>query len=389
MVYFDHNATTPVREEVLAAMLPYWRERAGNPSSVHGMGRAARTGLDTARRQVAAAVEVHESQVIFTSGGTEANNLALMGVAASHGFRGHLLVGAVEHPSVLEMARSLERRGMELSLAGVGPGGRYDPEEVASCLRPDTRLVSLMLANNETGVLQPVAEVARLCRERDIPCHSDAVQAFGREALSLADPGVDLLSLSAHKIGGPKGVGALIVTPGLALEAMLLGGGQERGRRSGTENLAGIVGFGQACILAMREREAAAEKVRALRNHLEERLGALFPEMRLFGREEPRLPNTVCLSLPGIDGEMLVMALDMAGFCISSGSACSSGKTRVSHVLAAMGVEPALASGAIRLSLGSDNRQEEVEGFVEALHRIVQRLLRTNPFFSPNTTFSG
>lgn len=375
MIYLDHNATSPARPQVIEGMLPFFAERAGNPSSVHRAGRAARQGLDVARRRVAALLDVHESQVIFTSGGTEANNTVLFGCAARHGFRGHLLMSAVEHPSVLQACERLQRYGMDLTLVAVDHNGCVSPEEVLSAIRSDTILVSIMHANNETGVMQPVTEIGRACRQASVPLHSDAVQSVGKVPLRFEDLDVDFLSLSAHKFGGPKGVGALIIDKHAQVNALLVGGGQERGRRSGTENLPGIVGCGIAAELAQSVLEEENQRLRNLQHYLEQSIQAAIPECVIFGQNaEKRLPNTTALGVHGIDGETVVMNLDLDGFALSSGSACASGRNQHSHVLVAMGCVTDLMLSMVRVSLGWNTTQEAVERFVVCFTQIIKRL---------------
>jgi cysteine desulfurase len=365
-VYLDHNATTPLDERVLEAMLPFLRGRFGNASSLHRYGRLARGAVERAREQVAALVGTHPSRVVFTGGGSEANNLALKGI----GGEGRTLLSAVEHPSVREPARSLGR-WIELP---VDRQGRLAPETLADRLRAEDRLVSVMWANNETGVLQDIPALAERCRERGVPLHSDAVQAAGKVPLDFDGSGVRLMSLSAHKLYGPQGVGALVVDKTLEPVALLHGGGQEKGLRGGTENVAGIVGFGAAAELVLAGLAEEGVRLLALRRRLEEGLAALGIEM--FAREVERLPNTVMFGLAGIDGETLLMQLDRKGIAVSSGSACASGKTEPSPVLAAMGVAPELARGAVRVSLGRASSEADVDALLTGLSA-----LTTNLFF--------
>ncbi len=352
--YLDYNATAPIRPSAAAAVSEAL-QLGGNPSSVHAFGRAARARLEDARDSVAALAGARPEHLVFTSGGTEANNLAL-----TWALGGRVLVSAGEHSSVLEAAPKAE----SVPLKG---DGRVDlavlEELLAEAPRPS--LVSLMLANNETGVIQPLAEAARLARAAGVPVHCDAVQAAGKVALEIADLGVQLLSLSAHKIGGPAGVGALVVAEDLSLEPLLRGGGQERRRRAGTENLPGIAGFAAAA------REAAGQlceygQLARLRDRIEAEAKAIAPEVRIFGNAAPRLANTSCLAMPGVRAETQVMALDLAGVAVSAGAACSSGKVAPSHVLQAMGVEDALADGAIRVSLGWASVPQDVDRFLAA-----------------------
>lgn len=375
MIYLDHNATSPARPEVVDAMLPYLTDRAGNPSSVHGAGRAARKGLDEARRRVAAFLNVHYDRVVFTSGGTESNNAALFGLAAKRGFAGHLVVSAIEHPSVLEAVAVLENRGMAVSRVPVDDQGRVSVDAVRAALRDDTILVSVMHANNETGVVQPIAEIGELCRSGGVVFHSDGVQAVGKLAVDLTELPVDLYAISAHKFGGPKGIGALVMDKSLSLAPLLTGGGQERGRRSGTENLPGIVGFGAAAELLQQQRIEENARLTALRETLEHDMLAAVPGGEVFGAGAERLPNTTALGFPGLDGEALVMTMDLEGFAISSGSACASGKMEPSHVIRAMTDDSAaLAAGMVRVTLGWNTEEVEVARFVRAFARVVKRL---------------
>lgn len=371
-VYLDHNATSPLDPEVLEAMLPFLRQPVGgNASSRHAPGRAARAAIERAREQVAALIGASPREVVFTSGGTEANNLAIKGIAAT--WRpGSLLVSAIEHSSVLGPARSLTAAGWRIIEVAPEPDGRIDPQRVAAAIAPDTRLVSVMWANNETGVIQDVAACAALAGERGIAFHSDAVQAAGKIAVDFGLRGLGLASLSAHKIGGPQGVGALVVDSAVDIEPLLHGGGQEGGRRSGTENLAGIVGFGKAAELAAGRLERVAA-LKVLRIRLEQGLNAV-PGVEIFGASAERLPNTVFFAVDGIDGSTLLMLLDDAGYAVSSGSACGSGRPEPSHVLLAMGVEHERAYGALRVSLGAGNRAEEVDGFIAAVSERVRFL---------------
>ncbi len=374
MIYLDHNATTAIRPRVVTAVLPYLTEKFGNPASVHGAGREVRRGLDEARRQVAALFGVHDSQIIFTSGGTEANHLALLGLAARNGFRGHVVTSAIEHPSVGRVVDTLEKRGMAATRLPVDDQGRLTAEKVAAALRDDTVVVSIMHANNETGVVLPVADIGAICRRAGVPFHTDTVQSVGKLPVEPARLNADMISVSAHKFGGPKGVGALVVDKRLALDPLLVGGGQERGRRSGTENLSGIIGFGTAAEVAGQSRTEMDQHLTALRVELEERLSAELPDCVIFSRDAERLPNTTALGHPGMAGETLVMSLDLAGFAVSSGSACSSGRTTPSHVLDAMGVNPELARSLIRVSLGWNTSREEVVRFAAVYVRTIKRL---------------
>jgi cysteine desulfurase len=358
--YLDYNATTPVRPAAMEAVAAALAD-VGNPSSVHGFGRAARARLETAREQVAALVGARPDRVVFTSGGTEANNLAIGGSG-----RQRVLASAIEHESVLKAAAAepipVERSGV------------VDLEALEWILAaaPAPALVAVMLANNETGVVQPVAEAARIAHAHGALLHCDAVQAAGKIAVEFGALGVDLMSVSAHKLGGPPGVGALIVADHVELAARQYGGGQERGRRAGTENLPGIVGFGVAAQIAAAELGAMA-RIARLRDDLERRATTAVPTALIFGRESPRLPNTTCLALPGLSSEVQVMGLDLAGVAVSAGSACSSGKVQASHVLRAMGADALTAGSAIRVSLGWQSTSADVDHFIAAWCELAAR----------------
>lgn len=363
LIYLDNNATAPVRPEVVHAMTGALLFH-GNASSIHGPGRKARTTIEAARQEISRLVGARSGDVIFTSGGTEANNLALRGVAA----RG-VMTCAIEHESVLRFAASPE------AIIPVLPSGVIDLEALEAMLEaaPAPQLVCVMLANNETGIIQPVAEAARIAHAHGALLHCDAVQAAGKIPVDFEALGVDLLSLSAHKFGGPQGVGALIVRKGLDVAAQMLGGGQERGRRAGTENVAAIAGFATAAVLAQAALPALARDLSAMRDRLENSALAIAPDAFIFGRDQPRLPNTSCIALPGVAASTQVIGLDLAGVAVSAGAACSSGKVTRSAVLAAMAVEEALAGCAIRISLGWASTSAEVEGFLSAWELIAQR----------------
>lgn len=384
MLYLDHNATTPLDERVWEAMAPYqeaiplrggFEQRFfGNPSSLYRLGRLSRQAVETAREQVAQFVGAQPAQVVFTSGGTEANNLALKGLA--HALRGRCVaVGSGEHPSLWEPARSLIEQNITLHAIPCDEQGRFSAA-VWEQLPANTGLVSLMWANNETGVIQDIPALMPELRERGMWLHSDAVQAAGKLALDFAHSGLHLLSLSSHKIYGPKGAGALIAERSLPLHPLLHGGGQERGLRSGTENVAAIVGFGKAAELAHQELVQRTQHVSALRGHLESRLRSM-PGVVVFAEAASRLANTVQFGVVGVDGETLVMALDRQGVAVSSGSACAGGAAEPSHVLLAMGVAPTVARCAVRVSFGAGNRAEDVDGFMTALQRALAGFVLT------------
>jgi len=370
-VYLDHNATTPVADVVLEAMLPYLRQHYGNAASRQTFGTLALRAIDQAREQVAQAVGVRPVQVIFTSGGTEANNLFVAGAAAC--LRpSQIGVSAIEHPCIAKPAAALARQGWTCRRIAVDRDGCLDREDLEAALSHQTGIVSVMLANNETGTLQPVARAAERARSQGTVTHTDAVQALGKVPLDFGKLGVDAMTLSAHKIYGPKGAGALIVDKRLQLRPMLLGGGHERGMRSGTLNVPAIVGFGAACELAVARLADMSRRMRALRDRLEaglQELGAV-----IFGARAERLPNTTYFALHGIEGETLVVEMDRAGYAVASGAACSSASPEPSATLVAMGVDAELARGAVRVSLGDSTTAAEVEGFLGSLQRTAQRL---------------
>jgi cysteine desulfurase len=373
-VYLDHNATTPADPAVVEAMLPYLAGLCGNASSRHEYGRGARRAIDEARSKVAAAVGAHASEVVFTSGGSEANNLLIKGAAACLK-PGVLVVSAIEHPCVIRPAEQLRKRGWTLHKLAVDAAGRIDGAKFQTLMAERPSIVSVMLANNETGVVQDIESLATQARAAGAWFHSDAVQAVGKMAVDfrrLNAAGVNALSVSAHKIGGPKGAAALILDKRLDIEPLIAGGGHERGLRSGTENVAAIVGFGVACELAAARLADLAPRLRVLREQLERGLVALGAT--LFGRAAERLPNTVYFAFRDIDGETLVGQLDRAGYALASGAACSSANPEPSHVLRAMGVEAELARGAVRVSLGVGNSAAHVDGFLAALQATMLRL---------------
>ncbi len=365
-VYLDHNATSVLRPEARDAMIAAM-DAGGNPSSVHGEGREAKRQLDVARERVAGLVGVRPDMVVFTSGGTEANNLALHGAPVDR-----VIVAATEHPAILEAGKLGNKALKVVPVDGQGIIGLAALEDVLAADRRPA-LVSVMLANNETGVIQPIQEIVEIARKHDALVHTDAVQAAGKIDLSFVLLGVDMLSLTAHKFGGPQGAGALIVRDELALMPLVTGGGQELKRRGGTENVAAIAGFGAACTQAKDELAKTPDAIGALRDRLRAEIARVTPELCVFGGDAPRLPNTLCFAHPSLSAEMLLISFDLDGIAISSGSACSSGKVQSSHVLDAMGVDPELAKGAIRVSLGWNSTSEDIERFIEVWTKIAER----------------
>jgi len=366
MIYLDHNATTPIDDHVLEAMLPFLKSFYGNPSSLYRHGRIVRSAVDTAREQVAALVDAQPSQVIFTSSGTESNNLALATLPS----RGKLCISAIEHPSITEPALRLKSLGSTLSIINVDTNGLITPVAIDEIIKRKPDLVSIMLANNETGIIQDLAPYAKKLRANNITVHTDAVQASGKIPVSFNQLGVQLMSLSSHKIYGPKGCGALIFEKSIEIKPILLGGGQEQGLRAGTENVAAIIGFGKAAELAKTELAKRFEQLLALRKLLEDGLTTI-PGLTIFAGQADRLPNTAQFGIPEIDGEMLLMKLDQKGFAVSSGSACASDGSNPSPVLIAMGVEAGLAKSAIRISLGLTNTRTEIFEFINQLKALV------------------
>ncbi|MCS7050388.1 MAG: cysteine desulfurase [Thermomicrobium sp.] len=376
-IYLDHAATTPVDPRVLEAMLPFFSDRFGNPSSIYAAGREARAALDQARARIARILNCQAREIVFTSGGTESDNLALKGVAFWHLLHGrgrHIVTTAFEHHAVLHSAAYLERFGFEVTYVRPDPDGIVRPDAIEAALRPDTVLVSVMYANNEIGTIQPIAEIAQRCRERGITVHTDAVQAAGTLPLDVEELGVDLLSVSAHKFYGPKGVGFLYVRTGTHILWQQHGGAQESNRRAGTENVAGIVGMARALELASEELDARNAHLLALRERLIEGILQRIPEARLNGHRQQRLPNNVNVTFEGVDGETILLNLDLHGIAASSGSACTTGSTEPSHVLLAIGLTPHQARSSIRLTLGKDNTPHQIDRTLDVLEETVTRL---------------
>ncbi|HHI92516.1 MAG TPA: cysteine desulfurase [Gammaproteobacteria bacterium] len=376
-IYLDYNATTPLDGRVLDAMLPFLREQFGNASSGHQSGRIARAAVDVAREQVAALVNAHPSQVVFTSGGTEANNLALKGRAARL-ISGYIVMSGVEHSSVRTPAIALQKHGWMLDEIGVDADGLLVSENLqaifSSMPADSAKILAVMLANNETGIIHDMAPIEALAREFGATLLVDAVQAAGKIPVDFTGSGAQFMSLSAHKIYGPKGAGALIVDKAVDMEPLLHGGGHEKARRAGTENVAAIVGFGKAAELALSELSTRHAQTQTLHHYLETRLRSELPQVCIFGQQAKRLPNTSFFALPGLDGETLLMNLDQAGLAVSSGSACGTGDVEPSHVLLAMGVSPERARGAIRVSLGKESRRSEIDSFIGCLKQQVRAL---------------
>ena len=377
-VYLDHNASTSVHPEVLEEMLPYFSERFGNPSSVHGFGREAREGLDTARERIASFLRVGKEEIVFTSGGTESDNMAIKGVAAARR-QGHIITSAIEHHAVLRTGQALEQQGFAVTYVPVDGYGRVDPDDVRRALRPDTVLISIMHANSEVGTIQPVAEIGRIAHERGVTFHVDGVQTFGKVPLDVDAYNIDLLSFSGHKIYGPKGVAGLYIRRGTKMASIQHGGEHERRRRAGTENVPGIVGLGKAVELRARDMTAEAVRVTALRDRLWEGISARVPEVRLNGHPTERLPGTCNMCFRRVESESIVLGLDLKGIGVSAGSACTSGNVEPSYVLVAMGVPLDWAMGAVRTSLGRSTSAEDIDYVVDAVEPLVAKLRSAAP----------
>jgi cysteine desulfurase len=388
-IYLDNSATTPLDPRVVQAMQPHLHAVFGNPSSLHQEGREAHEGLDRARSQVAALLNADPGEIVFTASGTESDNLALTGVIeALRAPENHIITSAIEHPAILETCRSLERRGVDVTYLPCDSEGLIDPDELAGAFRPSTRLVSIMTANNVVGTVQPISDLARVAHEHGVPFHTDAVQAAGRIPINVRTQSIDLLSLAAHKIHGPKGVGALFVRAGTPLAPLIHGGGQERGLRSATENMAGIAGLGCATEIARTEMSKDAMRLVKLRERVIESVVATFPNAYLIGHRHRRLPGHVCFGFAGLEGEAirLLLSLDEAGIAISSGSACSAHHgSQPSHVLQAMGFDPLRARGSLRITLGRFNTEADVEDFLRILPEKIKEL-RPISTYAVNTT---
>lgn len=382
-VYLDHAATTPVHPQVVEAMLPYFSERYGNASSIHSLGREARQGLEEARATVAGILNCKDDEIVFTSGGTESDNLALRGVSWMNRRRGdHIITSSVEHHAVSHTCEQLERQfGFEVTYLPVDEHGLVDPRDVERSITETTILISIMYANNEVGTVEPIADIGEIAHSRGIPFHTDAVQAAGALSLDVQELNVDLLSLSAHKFYGPKGVGLLYMREGMEVLPIQTGGGHERGLRSGTENVAGIVGLATALRLAEEHREEESNRLAALRDRLVEGVLSSIDHCWLLGHPEKRLANNANIAFEYVEGEGILVGLDVEGIAASSGSACSTGSADPSHVLLAMGVRPDLARGAIRMTLGRENTEEDVDRVLEVLPAIVERLRAMSPLY--------
>ena len=384
-IYLDNNATTRVKEEVLEAMLPYYREQFGNPSSVHWAGRMVSGAIETARQQVADLLNCSPAEIVFVSCGSEGDNFAIKGTADALKEKGnHIITTAVEHPAVLETCEYLEKHGYEVTYLGVDKDGSLDLAELEAAITDKTILISVMWANNETGNIFPIEEIGQIAKKHKVRFHTDAVQAVGKVPVDVRKANVDLAVLSGHKIGAPKGVGAIYIKRGTKITRFMHGGHQERNRRAGTHNVAGVVGLGVACDIARKNLDTEYAYVRKLRDKLEQGILSSIPEVKLNGHPNAdlRLPNTLNVSFNYIEGESLLLFFDMKGIAASSGSACTSGSLEPSHVMGAMGVEVVLAHSSTRFSLGSDNTEEDIDFVLAELPPIVQRLREMSPLYN-------
>jgi len=381
-IYFDHNATTPMAPEVLAAMLPYLTEEFGNASSIHAFGQNAREAVEEARAEVAALLGARAAEIMFTSGGTESNNHAILGaVAAAPGKTKHIITSAIEHVAVLDPCRALATSGVDLTILPVDRDGLVNPQDVRLAIRPETVLITVMIANNETGTIEPIEEIGKIAAEKEIVFHADAVQAAGKIPIDVEKLGVDLLSISAHKFCGPKGVGALYIRKGTPLNPLLYGGHSERDRRPGTEDVAAIAGLGKAAEMARVGMHEESERVRRLRDRLERGLLERVTPSWVNGGQAPRVPNTSNMTFPFIEGEAMVIALDLKGIACSTGAACSSGAVEPSHVLIALGLAPEDARATLRLSLGHQTTEEEIDFALETIPPVIERLRLLSPTY--------
>ncbi|MBI5874976.1 MAG: cysteine desulfurase NifS [Deltaproteobacteria bacterium] len=385
-IYLDNNATTPIHHEVLEEMLPYLRDEFGNPSSIHWAGRKPRKAIDDAREKTAKLLNCDVSEIIFTSCGSEGDNLAIKGIAESKRDKGnHIITTKVEHPAVLSTCKYLAKTGYDVTFLDVDSQGMLDLNQIKKAITSKTILITIMFANNETGVMFPIAEIGRITKERNIAFHTDAVHGAGKVPIDVKKMNIDLLTISGHKLYAPKGVGALYVKRGVRLVPVIHGGHQERNRRGGTENTAGIVALGKACEIAVRDMEAEIKQITALRDRLEKGLMEKISHVRRNGHPTQRIPNTLNLSFEYAEGESLLLNLDMKGIAASSGSACTSGTLEPSHVLVAMGVPLEASHSSVRFSLGRGNTAEDIDYVIEALPAMVERMRSMSPLYSTIT----
>lgn len=382
LIYLDHAATTAARPEVVQEMLPYFTEFYGNPSSIYNFSAKSKEAINTARKVIGDSLHTDAANIYFTAGGSEADNWALKATAEAYANKGkHIITSRIEHHAILHTAEYLEKHGFDVTYVGVDENGVIKMDELKKAIRPDTILISVMFANNEIGTIQPVKEIGQLAHEHGILFHTDAVQAYGQVPIDVEDLNIDMLSASGHKLNGPKGIGFLYIRKGVKIRSFIHGGAQERARRAGTENVPGIVGLGKAVSIAMETMEERSSRETALRDYLIDRILSEIPYVRLNGHRKKRLPNNVNVSFQFIEGESLLIMLDMAGICGSSGSACTSGSLDPSHVLLAIGLPHEIAHGSLRLTLGDENTREEMDYVVDNLKRIVERLRSMSPLY--------
>lgn len=382
MIYLDHAATTPVRTDVIEEMLPYFNQKFGNPSSIYSLGRDSKKAIEESRERVAKAIGAQPREIFFTGSGTEADNWAIKGVAYANRQKGkHIITTAIEHHAVLHTCQYLESDGFEVTYLPVDADGLVTTEQVSAAIRPDTILVTIMFGNNEIGTIQPIAEIGKVTREKGVYFHTDAVQAMGNVKIDVSDMNIDLLSMSSHKFYGPKGIGALYIKKGVKITSFLHGGAQERGRRASTENVAAIVGLAKALEIATENLESYNRKLSALRDRTIDEIQKKVPFVKLNGHREKRLPGNVNFSFEFIEGESLLLMLDMKGIAASSGSACTSGSLDPSHVLLAIGLPHEIAHGSLRITFGDENSDSDVDYLMEILPGIVQRLREMSPLY--------
>ena len=379
MIYLDNAASTQIHEDVLNSMLPYLKEQYGNPSSIHRYGRLAHKAIEKARKQIASLINAEPSEILLTSGGTESNNTALRGIAMKN-ISGQIITSSIEHDAILEPCKKLEQNGFDVDYLPVNKFGMVDSSVLKSHISDKTILVSIMFGNNEVGTIQLISELSKTCNENNVPFHTDAVQAVGKIPLDVKKLGIDLLSISSHKLYGPKGIGALYIKNGIDIDPVILGGGQERGLRSGTENVANIVGFGKACEIAKNNLNENITQIKKLRDILVEKVLNEIPEVVLNGHPQFRLPNNAHFTFLGVNGEDLIIKLDEYGIAASTGSACSVNTQKASHVLQAMGFSLEQITGSLRLTIGIFNDQKEIDQTVDILKKVVQELRSVSPF---------
>lgn len=381
MIYLDNAASTPVHEKVIEEMLPYFREQYGNPSSIHRHGRLANTAIQNARKRIASLINADSNEILITSGGTESNNTAILGIASQSKGR-HIITSSIEHDAILEPCKSLEKQGYRISFLPVDKYGFTNPEDLKKEISSDTCLITIMYANNEVGTIQPIKEMAQIAKEKNIAFHTDAVQAVGKIPVDVKELWVDLLSISSHKINGPKGVGALYIRKGVKISPLILGGGQENGLRSGTENVASIVGFGMACALSKNNMDVNATHLKKLTAKLTSRVLHEIPSTTINGHPDMRTPNNTHFTFLGVNGEDLIIKLDENKISASTGSACSVKIQKASHVLKAMGFSHEQVTGSLRLTVGITNTEQEIDETVDTLKKVVQELRAVSPYKS-------